>query len=243
LVAGRLKPSLLVLCASYGEDHLIVDLVNHLWEQTFLPNVITIFEVKGKDRIGLGLKYHLFLTKKRYDYICLLDTDSRLERTYFERCIWLLEHLPELGAVSGGLYVNKVLERLSGRRRDARGAGKVIRGSILYNIPKEDFPDVTWDTWINTRIKIKGMKALEFSGIKQSASRPTTRIANRDAARSGRLSYHFGYNPLLVAIKALLHRTQATTFLRGYWQARRQKWQLQDQKVRDYFGWSYFTRL
>jgi hypothetical protein len=210
-----------------------------LHAQTLKPTKTIIFGSKGKDRIGLGLKYNLFRLKERFDYVAVLDTDSRLEKTYFERCIWLLEHLPELGAVSGGLYVNKVLEKLSGRRRDARGAGKVIRGSLLYSIPKEDFPAVTWDTWINTRIKIKGMQALEFSGIKQTASRPTTRVANRDAFRSGRLSYHFGYNPLLVLVKIILHKFKGRLFLQGYFAARKAKWQLQDQKVRDWFGWKW----
>jgi len=70
--------------------------------------------------------------------------------------------------------------------------------------------------------------------------RPTSRVVGKDLFRNGRLTYHFGYNPALLLLKMLLAKRGALSILRGYLDARKQKWRLTDQEVRKYFGWGFF---
>ncbi len=200
------------------------------------------------DTVGKVIKKAWFASKKdNYDFVSIIDADSALEPEYYTHIISLMQENENLVCASGELVVvdenKKYIEEINiGAkigRKDARGSGKIIEVSFLDEIDPQDFPDVAWDTWINTRAKLKGFKAKQIEGIRFYASRPTSRVIKKDLYRSGRLTFHFGYNPLLVILKVILARTGAITFLKGYFNARKQEWKLEDKKVRSFFGWRF----
>ena len=197
------------------------------------------------DTVGLGFKKAWFSEEfSDFDFVCLLDADMRLKRDYLLEITKIMEENPKLACASGGLvvkeeYVEKINIGAKVGRKDARGAGKIISARFLSGIELKNFPDIAWDTWINTKAKINGYKAKEIDGIYAYVDRPTTRVAKKDLYRSGRLTYHFGYNPALVLLKTVLAGRGAIQFLKGYWNARKAKWQLEDKSVRKYFGWRF----
>lgn len=188
---------------------------------------------------------------KKFDYIATLDADTRLEPYYYEKIIKIMNENHSIGCASGIIIVKDRMKEYKEQinigakfgRKDARGSGKVIRTSILYSTPREYFPEVDWDTWINTRAKIGNLKARELSEVYMIQERPTTRVAKKDLFRNGRLTYHFGYNPVLLLLKAVLAGFGGIQILQGYWKARKEKWKLKDKEVRNYFGWKFFLHF
>jgi len=128
-------------------------------------------------------------------------------------------------------------------RKEARGTGKVIRTSLLKSINPELFPEITWDTWINTKAKLRGLKTPQIDETFFYTERPTTRVVKKDLVRNGRLTYHFGYNPILLLMKVVLARKGGLKIWKGYRQARKNKWKLKDKSVRSYFGWRFFLHF
>ncbi|MHA2174288.1 MAG: glycosyltransferase family 2 protein [Candidatus Hodarchaeales archaeon] len=186
-----------------------------------------------------------------YDFIATLDADTRLEPHYYEKIISKMNELPSIGCASGIIIVKDKLKEYTEQinigakfgRKDARGSGKVIRASLLNSIPNEYFPEIDWDTWINTRSKINKMKSPELTDTYMIQSRPTTRVVQKDLFRNGRLTYHFGYNPILLLLKTILAGFKGIDILKGYWSARKEKWKLKDKEVRNYFGWKFFLHF
>ena len=184
----------------------------------------------------------------QYDYFGMLNIDTRLDSNYYEVIIEEMERNPKIACASGVMkikidskeYVEKINIGAKVGRKDARGSGKVIKTSLLVEIEENDFPEVDWDTWINTRAKIKGFNSPEIENVFMYQERPTTRVAGKNHFRNGRLTYHFGYNPILLLLKMILAKKGALTILRGYLNARKEKWKLQDSEVRKYFGWRFF---
>ncbi len=190
-------------------------------------------------------------SKEKFDYIATIDADTRLEPQYYEKIIQKMDENPVLGCVSGVIVIQETIREYTEQinigakvgRKDARGSGKIIRAKILETTPQEYFPEVDWDTWINTRAKIQGYKTPEIIETYMIQKRPTTRVAKKDLYRNGRLTYHFGYNPILLFMKVILAGTGGIKIIKGYWAARREKWRLKDKKVRQYFGWRFFLHF
>lgn len=199
------------------------------------------------DTVGLAMNcafiHVMYRQQMRYDYVSWIDLDTLLSPDYFHQIVGHMESDPELMCASGELVVADKIEDINVGaklgRKDARGSGKVVRGSFLTNIPQKYFPEVDWDTWLNTKAKIKGFKAKQISGVYLFTDQPTTRVKNLNPYRNGRLSYHFGYNLLLVLMKTILSKGKALEFLRGYREARRTGWILPDKEVRRFFGWRF----
>lgn len=189
--------------------------------------------------------------ESNYDYIATLDADTRLEPHYYRKILLKMNQDQIIGCMSGVIivrekeqeYIEKINIGAKFGRKDARGSGKVIRSSLLDNIPDDDFPEVDWDTWINTKAKVRKMKSPQFDETYMFQERPTTRVAKKDLYRSGRLTYHFGYNPILLIMKVVIARTGGLKLLKGYWNARKNKWKLNDSEVRGYFGWKFFLHF
>jgi glycosyltransferase involved in cell wall biosynthesis len=182
-----------------------------------------------------------------YDYFGMLDADTRLLENYYEVIIAEMERNQKIGCASGAIkiksgsleYVEKINVGARVGRKDARGSGKVIRTEFLAKV-ENNFPEIDWDTWINTKAKIHGFRSPQIDNVFMYQERPTSRVAGRDLYRNGRLTYHFGYNPVLLLIKMILAKKGALTILRGYLDARKKKWKLKDNEVRKYFGWRFF---
>jgi len=211
----------------------------------------------------------MYREKGEYEYIAWMDLDTLFTKDYFFKIIDTFERTPDLACASGQLVTPKdqwkdftpeeiiadiekgydaLLDEYKVEiinfgakfgRKDARGSGKVVRGSFMMKIKQGNFPDVDWDTWINTRAKIEGFKAKQLNDIFYVSTQPTTRVKNLNPFRNGQLTYHFGYNPLLVIMKALLSKTKIIKFIRGYLDARKMGWILHDDEVRKFFGWRF----
>lgn len=210
-------------------------------------------EMHDLDTVGIGLleawkkEKHLY-----YDFISTIDLDTTLEPEYYEKIIQVFDDNPLLVCASGVLKIKTPFDEAGWSwkpeymnigskvgRKDARGTGKVIRGSWLNEIPLNLFPEVDWDTWINTRAKVECRKAKQIDNVAMFSFKPTTRVVKKDLYRSGRLSYHFGYNPLLVLMKTVLAGRGSKQFLKGYRKARKNIWILRDTEVRKFFGWRF----
>ncbi len=181
------------------------------------------------------------------NYVGIIDADTRLESRYYERIIERMGRDRKIACASGSIIVQGRLEKINigarFGRKDARGSGKVIRASFLREIEDDDFPEVDWDTWINTKAKCRKMKAIEIEETYMIQERPTSRVARKDLYRNGRLTYHFGYNPILLLSKVLLAGLGGREILKGYLKARNRQWRLKDKEVRKYFGWKFFRHF
>ncbi|MHA2247511.1 MAG: glycosyltransferase family 2 protein [Candidatus Hodarchaeales archaeon] len=201
------------------------------------------------DTVGRTWKeaWFKFIRDKKYAYFGMLDADTRLHENYYEVIITEMENNSKIGCASGAIiiksglseYIEKINVGAKVGRKDARGSGKIIRTSLLFKV-ENDFPEVDWDTWINTKVKIHKMKSPQIDNVYMYQERPTTRVAGKDHYRNGRLTYHFGYNPILLALKMILAKKGAISILRGYLNARKDNWKLKDKEVRKYFGWRFF---
>ncbi|MFX1282163.1 MAG: glycosyltransferase family A protein [Promethearchaeota archaeon] len=216
------------------------------------PLRMPLKEEPDLDTLGKGLKKAWVKIKDcDYDYVSVLDVDAKLDPKYYEIITQKMELNPNIACASGALIVSIASEKYQEQinigakvgRKDARGTGKVIRTSLLRTIDQTLFPDVTWDTWINTKAKIRKFKTPQIDETYFYTSRPTTRVVKRDLYRNGRLTYHFGYNPILLLLKVILAGKGGMKILKGYWHARKEKWQLRDKEVRKYFGWRFFFHL
>ena len=224
-------------------------------------NYISVDYFKGADpkepnldTVGIAMKrafgqYVLFTENQLFSFLSIIDVDSCPAKNYYRLVIEKMNLNPSIMCCSGvikartkcGYYRDeKLLSAKFIKRKDARGSGKVIRAFFLNNIPLNLFPEVAWDTWINVKAKQAGYKTIQLPYATIYASRSTTRVSNRDNFRDGRLSYHFGYNPLLILYKVLF---RGLDVLRGYREARQQQWRLPDEKVRQWFGWRYLLHF
>ncbi len=204
------------------------------------------------DTVGRTFNEAWFSVKEQdFDYFATLDADTVLPRDYYKSLVEEMEKNPNFGCTSGVIrvktdssdYIEDINIGSKIGRKDARGSGKIIRVSLLQQIQKEVFPKIDWDTWINTKAKVLGMKCPQIDSIHMFQGRPTTRVAGKDNFRSGRLTYHFGYNPILLFLKIILAKRKGLVLLRGYLNARKADWRLEDAEVRKYFGWKFFLHL
>ncbi len=209
-------------------------------------------EEPNLDTVGRGLKKAwISIKSKDFNYMSILDADARLDPQYYEIIILKMKMNPKIACASGVLIVQTAIKEYREQinigakvgRKDARGTGKVIRTSLLKTIEPDIFPDVTWDTWINTKAKIRKFKTPQVEETFFYTKRPTTRVAKKDLYRNGRLTYHFGYNPILLLMKVILAGRGGIKILKGYRDARKVKWQLKDKDVRKYFGWRFFLHF
>lgn len=195
------------------------------------------------DTVGKAILYiwkRLLYSKDNYDFLSILDVDSFPETTYYEKLIAEMSADPNLVCASGVIQVNGIKEELISakviKRTDARGSGKIIRTDFLANISLTLFPEVAWDTWINVKAKLARKKTLQIPEAILYSDRTTTRLAKGNNFRDGRLTYHFGYNPLLLGYKILF---RGKDIWKGYCDAKKNNWVLPDPEVRSWFGWKY----
>lgn len=213
------------------------------------PLRLPLKEEPNLDTVGKGLKIAWFSIKDDdFDFVSILDADARPASDYYKTIIEEMEQNSIIACASGALVVKTKIEEYIEQinigakfgRKDARGTGKVIKTSFLRTIDPDDFPDVTWDTWINTKAKFRKYKTPQIDKTFFYTKRPTTRVTKKDLYRNGRITYHFGYNPILLIMKVLLAGKGGIKILKGYWDARKAKWRLKDKEVRKYFGWRFF---
>ncbi|MHA1979368.1 MAG: glycosyltransferase [Candidatus Hodarchaeales archaeon] len=254
LIEQKKKPVKVIIIDDGSPDPVIGNKIGRIIENYSEMKIellqLPLKEKPNLDTVGRTFK-EAWLKEKdmaEYKYVATIDADTRLEPNYYKILIEQMQHDESLGCTSGAIivrgqekeYIEKINIGAKVGRKDARGSGKVIRASILYSVQEDEFPEVDWDTWINTRAKVMKMKALQIERTYMYQERPTTRVVQKDLYRSGRLTYHFGYNPILLLMKIILAKKGGLTLFKGYWNARNEKWVLPDKEVRNYFGWRFF---
>ena len=217
-----------------------------------VPLTLPLKEKPNLDTVGKGLKIAwLSIRDNDFDYVSILDADARVTSDYYKTIIEEMEQNSRIACASGVLvvksetreYIEEINIGAKVGRKDARGTGKVIRTSFLRTINPDVFPNVTWDTWINTKAKIRKFKTPQIDKTSFYTKRPTTRVIKKDLFRNGRITYHFGYNPILLLMKVVLAGRGGIKILKGYRYARKTKWRLRDKEVRKYFGWRFFLHF
>lgn len=229
---NRIQEETLQLRQEFGDNILYFQ-----GERKLKPNLDTV----GNSLLGALI----WLWSKKditFDYLSIIDADSKPCSGYYRKIIDVMEKKTDIYCASGIIQINGQSEKLVSakmiKRNDARGSGKVIRtNGFLANISINLFPEVAWDTWINTRAKILGKKTVQIPRIYLYTTRPTTRLNNMNRFRDGRLSYHFGYNPLFIVYKVIF---RGKDVWKGYCDAKKNNWRLSDQEVRKWFGWRYW---
>ncbi|MHA2243687.1 MAG: glycosyltransferase [Candidatus Hodarchaeales archaeon] len=253
LVEQTLKPTRVIIIDDGSPNPEVLEETKRLAENypelNIEPLRLPLKEKPDLDTVGKGLKIAWLKIKDYdFDYVSILDVDAELDPKYYEIITQKMDKNPKIACASGALIVKTATKEYYEQinigakvgRRDARGTGKVIRTSLLRTIDPDLFPDVTWDTWINTKAKIRKFKTPQIDETYFYTNRPTTRVVKKDLYRNGRLTYYFGYNPIILVVKVVLAGKGGINILKGYWYARKEKWQLKDKEVRKYFGWKFF---
>lgn len=256
LAFQELKPVQIIVADDGSPDPRVREEVNRLISK-FPQLSIELLSLPLKtepnlDTVGRTWREAWYKLKKNNhcNYFGMLDADTRLEKDYYQKLIEIMENELKFACVSGIFkikseekdYTEQINIGAKVGRKDARGSGKVIRSSFIVEV-ESDFPEVDWDTWINTKAKVRGFKSPQIDYVVMYQERPTTRVAGKNHFRNGRLSYHFGYNPLLVLLKMILAKRGGLSILKGYFDARKKRWRLGDEEVRKYFGWRFFLHL
>jgi glycosyltransferase involved in cell wall biosynthesis len=250
------KPSQILIVDDGSPDQRVSDEIIRLDKEFSQLNIkllrLPLKPQPNLDTVGRTWKEAWYKIKDdlSYSYFGMLDVDTRLEDEYYKKIITEMEDNPKIACASGAIIIrsksNEYIEKINigakVGRTDARGSGKVIRTSFITNV-EEDFPEVDWDTWINTKAKVRGFKSPQINSVLLYQERPTTRVAGKNHFRNGRLTYYFGYNPILLILKMILAKKGAITILKGYLDARKKKWRLKDTEVRKYFGWRFFLHF
>lgn len=256
LVNQTLKPAQVIIADDGSPDPRVEEEVNRLISKHPQLNIrllrLPLKQEPNLDTVGRIWKESWYEIQKNqeYDYFGMLDVDTRLEKDYYQLIIQIMDQQPKIACASGAIrirsdtleYTEQINIGAKIGRKDARGSGKVIRTSFIAEV-EEDFPEVDWDTWINTKAKVRGFKSPQIDNVVMYQERPTTRVAGKNHFRNGRLTYHFGYNPILLLLKMVLANKGALFILRGYLDARKKKWKLKDEEVRKYFGWGFFLHF
>lgn len=244
-------PSLVVVVDDGTPDDSVREVTDKFKERSEL-NVryfrgVCLKDEPNLETVGLSINsayWWYVVDRDLYDYFSIIDVDTRPVVDYYEKIMFAMIDEPDIVCASGILRYNGVVEYLVSakfiKRNDAWGSGKVMFVPFLNDIPFEDFPVVSMDTWINVRAMLVGKRAIQIPDVYFDVTRPSTNFIKADTFADGRYTYHFGYNWLLLLYKIL---TRGFGVYRGYMSARRENWKLKDDAVRKFFGWRYFGNI
>lgn len=173
------------ILAHYAKRHDWIEIVTRAdrGRRAVGPGVIDAFYA-GLDTIDLD----------DYEYLCKLDSDLELPRTYFERIIEEMEADPTLANFSGKVYLRENDGRLTLERmgdENAIGAAKFYRTTCFKAIGGF-VRQVSWDGIDGHMCRMKGWTA-------RSEDRPSLRIvhlrqmgSSQQSVWVGRLRWGFG---------------------------------------------------
>jgi glycosyltransferase involved in cell wall biosynthesis len=256
LIEQTLKPARVIIIDDGSPIPEVQEEIKRLTNSYQVLNIeslrLPLKEEPNLDTVGRGLKIAwLSIKDDNFNFVSILDADARPAPDSYETIVEEMDQNSKIACASGALvvktekkeYIEEINIGAKFGRKDARGTGKVIKTSFLRIINPDNFPDVTWDTWINTKAKIRKFKTPQINKTFFYTKRPTTRVAKKDLYRNGRITYHFGYNPILLLMKIILAGKGGLQIWRGYRQAKKVKWQLKDREVRKYFGWRFFLHF
>ena len=240
LLKQTIKPTHWLMINDGSTDNTLDELEElKLNNSQYIP--LTIFSTPKKSRgnldtLGVAIRTALKSISRRYDFYVKLDIDTVLPANYFEKIFEEFAKDPKLMCASGVIFTKGKKE--PNRRKWARGTGLTIRGNF-FDYYRSDIPEVTLETWIGTLAEIHGYKTKEFQNIKEVQLKPTTQLTEKGTLRRGRLMYYFGFHPLAVFIRSITEefvlRKNGKAILHGYLIAKRNKWKIKNNIIRQYW--------
>jgi glycosyltransferase involved in cell wall biosynthesis len=188
-----------------------------------------------------------------YAYLAVLDSDMLPERDYYERLVGIMEGLPGMGIVSGGVYGigdDGSLRRERGNGRWPWGGARLIR--------RRCFEDIGGLHPVNSGDTVSAIRALALGyGVGQFPEVRTVQVRRTGSAMGLRRGYYLkGINdrflgfPLPFAVSKALYRCcresvalgaayfwgYVTSFIRG-------DKVIDDPVVRRFCRWYFFRRI
>jgi glycosyltransferase involved in cell wall biosynthesis len=192
------------------------------------------------DSIGVSIKKALhsipLADYEAFDYVCVLDADSRVGPDYFRELLLRMEANRDVGMASGTVWLDGGPER--SRKDLARGSGRATRGEIWRSVQIDDLPDVVSDAFFNAKTKMMGFFSVRYPDLRVEEERPTTQMTLAGRRRRGRLMAIFWYNPLVLAFHCFslaLRGKNPVPMVAGYVEGLRGK-RIDDEEVKEYFS-------
>ena len=235
-----MRPKISVIIPAYNEEKNIEKCLNSLMAQTMKPDqvivvddgstdatpaIVSKYEVelvrlpkKGRasiERVHLVLKAGSnFLND--FDYIGILDADTILEPSYYEKLVKEFQKDEKLG-IAGGELVNQTSGLILGLIPYVYGCNRLYSKEcwLKINEGKVMKPVPSWDTYHNLFAHMLGFKAIRFDHVKSWALRPA---GKGKAFIKGYCSYQLGYYWQVLLLRSLKNFSPA--MLAGYLKAK-----------------------
>jgi len=179
-----------------------------------------------------------------YQYLCNLDGDQIIERTFFEELIAEFEKDPRLGIASGSFqYINgnRIIEIKYGADEPA-GSAMLIRRECF-----EDCGGIQitqgWDSTLKAKARIRGWKTRWFGHVRVTETKDFGEVEGywKRYMHKGTAAYYFNLNPIHVTFKSikLLRKKPhyiGIAYLAGYFGSlMRREEKIEDEEIRKYF--------
>ena len=188
---------------------------------------------------------YLSTNEMDYHFLGLLDADTVVEPTYFEKLMAEFEKDPKLGLASGCLFYEKE-GRLVPEASDIgspRGTGRLWTKSCFFETGGYLVSRAPPDVISNVRAKLLDYRTRQFRSIVAVQRRPTS---TADGAwvgyqEKGRSWHYMNAHPILVLMNVIHFtagrpRYRGAAFLLGYTEAfLRRDEKIEDQEIREYF--------
>ncbi|MDI3541379.1 MAG: hypothetical protein PWQ62_293 [Candidatus Methanomethylophilaceae archaeon] len=203
---------------------------------------------------GVGFDYAIQLCKNKdiqFDFIGVLDADTVIEDTYFEKLLNQFGANEKLGIASGHIIDSPTKEfswvGLENDIQDGplpRGSGRLMRNECFLEVggyPIE--PSV--DSISNVKAKLRGWETKQFGHIRATQLRSTSSAQGlwKGYRVNGSMAHYLNKHPLLVLLGSLSYSIKepyytGVAYLCGYileWLKRSPR--IDDSEIRDYY-WS-----
>jgi len=188
----------------------------------------------------------------RYDFVGLLDSDTILEKKYFEKLINEFEKDPSLGIASGGIYYrdgNDLIWEVSASNFP-RGTGRIWSKKCFFDTGGYALePDA--HTISNIKSLLRGYTARQFKNVVAIQTRKTKSAEGfwKGYNGAGRNAYYLCKRPLVVLANVLYLSFKSPfypglAYLIGYLSAYiNREPRIQDEEIRNYFRKQKLSRV
>lgn len=194
--------------------------------------------LKGRAFTKVDILNSDWLDTSDYDYLMLIDADTRFPKTYFELCTKIMDRFPMFGTMAGRIHGEP-------GSPTPMGTGKIVRWSVVKKT-RGRYWDIAPDSLWNLIAIEMGYRMLIPKDLLVTITRPTHMYDPTGYYDFGRRMYYVGWklqNAIIYALSLLARRDQPQYFLRGYLHAFTEKtWRCRDPEVEDYFSFARMLR-
>ena len=188
-----------------------------------------------------------------YEYLCNLDGDQIVGRTFFEELIAEFEKDNRLGIASGSFqYIegNRIID-VKYNPDEPAGSAMLIRRECF-----EDCGGILiawgWDGALKAKARMRGWKTRRFEHVKVTETRDLGDVEGfwKRYKHMGVAAYYFNLNPIHVVIKTMVLLCEkphyiGIAYLAGYFGSlMRRKEKIDDDEIKEYYWnkWKKFLR-